>query len=71
MIIVTRECPFTGQMNSMELPITPWEFEAGYDAWKNGAYIQDAMPTLNADQREFIKTGITPQKWAEIYGEDE
>lgn len=54
----------------MELPITPWEFEAGYDAWKNGAFIQDAMPTLSADQREFVKTGITPQKWAEIYGEE-
>jgi hypothetical protein len=25
---------------------------------------------LNADQREFIKTGITPEMWAKMFGED-
>jgi len=70
MITVERKCPFTGQMNEMALPITQWEYDAGVEAWQNGAYIQDAMPTLNAEQREFVKTGITPQKWAELFGEE-
>jgi hypothetical protein len=31
--------------------------------WRTGELIQDAMPNLSADDREFIKTGITPEEW--------
>lgn len=72
MFTVERKCPFSGQMNEMKLPITQWEYCVGMDLWRErGMYIQDAFPMLNADQREFIKTGITPQKWTELFGEDE
>ena len=40
------------------------------DAWSNGALIQNAMPNLNADEREFIMTGITPSEWTAMFGED-
>jgi hypothetical protein len=40
------------------------------DAWLNGALIQNAMPNLNADEREFIMTGITPNEWDAMFGED-
>jgi|TARA_B100000131_G_scaffold240447_1_gene232745 hypothetical protein len=40
------------------------------DAWESGVLIQDAMPHLNADEREFIKTGITPEEWDETFGEE-
>ena len=36
------------------------------NAWKGGILIQEAMPHLNADDREFIKTGITPEEWSEL-----
>ena len=32
--------------------------------------IQNAMPNLSADEREFLMTGITPEEWAEL-SEDE
>jgi hypothetical protein len=32
-------------------------------AYENGALIQVAFPHLDADQREFLKSGITPQEW--------
>jgi len=35
-----------------------------YDAWKGGELIQNAMPNLSADEREFLMTGITPEEWA-------
>ena len=35
--------------------------------WMNGAYIQDAFSQLKAEEREFFQTGITPEKWAEIF----
>lgn len=70
MFTVERTCPFTGKLNTMELPITQWEYWVGMDTWERGTYIQVAFPTLNAEQREFIKTGITPAKWKEIFGEE-
>jgi hypothetical protein len=29
--------------------------------------IQNAMPRLNADEREFIKTGVTAEEWEEMF----
>ena len=68
-MIVERKCPFTGEMNTMNLPVSEWEYDSGMDRWRAGAYIQDVFPMLNDGEREFVKTGITPQKWTEIFGE--
>ena len=54
----------------MELPLTEAEFNRAQQARAQGALIQEAFPMLNADQREFILTGITPEEWAETFGED-
>jgi len=56
---ITRIDPFTKKENTMELDITQDQL----DAWQNGTLIQDAFPELNADQREFIMTGITAESW--------
>lgn len=71
MITVERKCPFTGQMNQMELSLTHREYSMGMAMWQKGEYIQRAFPTLNAEQREFVMSGITPEKWAEIFGDEE
>ncbi|QGH74760.1 hypothetical protein DSS3PM1_00084 [Bacteriophage DSS3_PM1] len=57
---VQRRSPFSGKMNTMTL-----RFDAGsLEAWLRGEMlIQDAFPHLNADEREFIKTGITAEEW--------
>ena len=33
-------------------------------------FIQEAMPHLTPDEREFIMTGITAEEWAKEYGSD-
>jgi len=38
--------------------------------WREGALIQDVMPNLSPDEREFIMTGITPDEWAAEFGEE-
>ncbi len=68
---IKRTNPFTGEVNFMELPITPEQYEEAYIKWKNGMYIQDAFHLLNADEREFIKTGITPDYWNKMLGSAE
>ena len=34
-----------------------------YDDWKAGQLIQNAMPQLSSEEREFLMTGITPAEW--------
>lgn len=42
-----------------------------YNAWKDGAYIQDAFPDMSADVREMLVSGIDPECWAAIFQFDE
>lgn len=65
-MIVTRKSPFSLKTHSWYSPITPEQMEA----WEKGMLVQDAFPHLDADQREFIVTGITPEEWLETFGEE-
>jgi hypothetical protein len=63
---IVRKSLITGKIRSRDLPVT----EAQLTAWRKGTLIQDAMPQLSADEREFIKTGITADEWDEAFTED-
>lgn len=65
-MLITRISPFSGQSNTMDLPVTAEQL----DAWHEGQLIQEAMGNLTAGQREFIKTGITEAEWARMFGDD-
>tara|TARA_R100000353_G_scaffold168834_1_gene131573 strand:+ start:789 stop:992 length:204 start_codon:yes stop_codon:yes gene_type:complete len=65
MTTITRKSMISGEINSMELDVT----QAQLDRWQDGELIQDVFPHLSADEREFIKTGITSQEWDSIFGE--
>lgn len=61
---ITRTSPFTGKRNTLDIPVTQEQL----DLWLGGMLIQDAMPNITPDHREFIKTGITPTEWEELFG---
>lgn len=66
--MVTRRSPLTGKLNSLYLPVTVEQLHA----WRmEGVLIQDAMPALTAEEREFVQSGYTPEDWAKIFGEDD
>ncbi|MCI0558668.1 MAG: hypothetical protein MN733_09245 [Nitrososphaera sp.] len=44
----------------MNIQVTELQLE---DWLTHGLPIQDAMPELTDEQREFIMTGITPDEW--------
>lgn len=69
-IKVEATSPFMGK-STMELPLSLGEFQQGIDKWDRGAYVQDAFPTLNAGQREFLMTGMTPQVWDKTFPKEE
>ena len=66
-MLIMRISALTGEVNEMELDITPEQL----DNYENfGVLLQDAFQNLTPAQREFIKTGITPEEWYDTFGED-
>ena len=64
---IMRISMLSGEVNEMDLDITPAQLES-YELF--GVLLQDAFPNLSPAEREFIKTGITPEEWDDTFGED-
>jgi len=65
---VTRKSMISGQVNTMDLDVT----QSQLDSYERGeGYIQTIFPNLDAGEREFVKSGITPDEWAEMFGSGE
>jgi hypothetical protein len=62
-MLITKRSRWSGKVNTREIPVV----EAQLKAWRSGELIQVAMPNLSPDDREFIKTGYTPEDWAEMF----
>ena len=58
---------FSGVTRTLDLPVTEEQIED----WNAGTLIQEAMPQLSADDREFVMTGVTPEEWAIEFSEEE
>ncbi len=65
-MLITRRSQATGKVRTMDLPVT----EEQLKRWESGELAQLAFPQLNANQREFIMTGVTQEEWDEMFGED-
>lgn len=61
---ITRKSSLTGITRTKEINVT----EEQLLAWETGELIQNAMPQLSADDREFVKTGITGEEWDQLFG---
>ena len=59
------------EMSSMNLNIEYPEFILGLQQWLRGALIQDVFPKASSEEREFIVSGLTPEVWNAIFGEEE
>jgi hypothetical protein len=66
-MLITKESMFTGKVHTRDIDVT----EAQLYAWRTGTMIQDAMPHLTPDEREFIMTGVTPEEWNAEFGADD
>ena len=62
---LVRASDFTGDVNSMILNVTEKQID---DYFNDKGYIQTIFPDLSASEREFIKTGCTPDEWKNIFG---
>lgn len=64
---ITKRSIFSGIENTREIDVT----EEQLDKWQGGAFIQNVMPHLSADDREFLMTGVTPEEWSRMFGRSE
>lgn len=64
---IERKSILTGKVQTREIPCTISE----YTRWLHGMHIQDAMPNVSAEDREFVLTGITPEEWTAVFGNEE
>jgi hypothetical protein len=63
-MLVTKTSRISGKISSMDLDITSDQLdriEAKIEL------IQNIVPHLSSDEREFLITGITPQEWNELF----
>jgi hypothetical protein len=63
---ITRRNPFTGEHHTWNIAVN----EQQLSAWRSGQLIQDAMPHLTDDEREFILSGILPDQWDQLFGKE-
>ena len=66
-MIIVRKSPVTGKMNHLDVDVT----DEQYKLWENGTLIQDAMPNITAEEREFIVSGCTPEDFDFLFPEEE
>lgn len=65
---VRRKSDMSGRDNEMDLPIT----EDQLRSWLTTTQlIQNVMPHLNNEQREFLISGCTNEEWVKLFGNDE
>ena len=63
-VTIITTCPFCGKTHEVECN------ELDYLDWQDGALIQDAMPYLSAQEREYLITGICSTCWEKCFKEE-
>ena len=59
LMLIIRRSGLTGNISTMDIDVTQEQI----NEWEGGSLIQDVMPDLTPDEREFIMTGITQEEW--------
>ena len=62
MMTLTKTSPLSGLDNTMTVDCDVIQ----YALWKRGMLIQDAMPDVSLDEREFLISGIYPGEWEKL-----
>lgn len=66
-MLIKRRSPITGEWRSKDLPVSQQQI----DRWQNGELIQNVMPYLSDDDREYIMTGLLPDEWEQLWSKSE
>ena len=72
-LLLSAKSSLTGKPATMQMEVPSLaKFQEDYADWDlGGKLVQNAFPYLNAEQREFLMTGITPEEWEQLFGHDD
>jgi hypothetical protein len=64
-MLIGKISSLTGVLNTMDLNVSDEQL----DKYNRGeSLIQNIFPNLSSEEREFLKSGITPQEWNLYFG---
>ena len=66
-MLIAKTSSLTSRTHEMEIDVSDKQIAL----WMEGALIQDVMPNLTPDEREFLMTGITPAEWNEMFAQSD
>ena len=66
-MLIKRQSMLSGLIHEMDIDVTNEQLAQ----WLAGSLIQNVMPHLPPEHREFLMTGIIPSEWNAEFGEDE
>ena len=64
---ITIQSDISGKVNTLEIDITEDQLYKVKHRRELGLKIQDIVPDIPKDQREFLMTGITNEEWNEVF----
>lgn len=65
-MLIEKVSMLTNKVHIREIDVTREQVEN----WQSGMLIQEAMPNLSIDDREFMMTGATADEWAALEEEE-
>lgn len=68
-MLVTRRSTLTGNQNTMNIEVTPDQLTRIENRMDSFELIQNIVPHLSIQDREFLMTGITNEEWIRAFGE--
>lgn len=68
-MIITRVSPIDKMEYNMDINVTIDQMNEFLSDTRRT--IQDIFPNITPGEREFIKTGITPKQWEDLFGNDD
>tara|TARA_R110002020_G_scaffold366060_1_gene578164 strand:- start:1351 stop:1599 length:249 start_codon:yes stop_codon:yes gene_type:complete len=70
-MLISKKSPYSGKYNELDIPITIEQYEKILNRHNSGEYIQDIVPELDKELREFLISGNTPEDWKAMFGNED
>jgi hypothetical protein len=66
---ITKISSLTGIEHTLNINVTEDELLRVENRYNSKELIQNIVPNLTMDEREFLMTGITNEEWIRVFGE--
>lgn len=70
-MLITKISQLSKTESTLDLDITYEQLDRINNRFESKEHIQNIVPHLSADEREFLITGITREEWIRVFGEDD